>query len=109
MIRRPPRSTRTDTLFPYTTLFRSRQGGSAGLEARDNAGGDFSAMLRRAAERAADTMLQGENQTVQAAAGTADLTQVVMAVSKAEMTLETVVTLRDKVVQAYQEILRMPI
>src|SRR3546814_14775918 len=34
MIRRPPRSTRTDTLFPYTTLFRSRvdqQGrGSAG-------------------------------------------------------------------------------
>src|SRR3546814_8174948 len=27
MIRRPPRSTRTDTLFPYTTLFRSRDGG----------------------------------------------------------------------------------
>src|SRR3546814_4684444 len=26
MIRRPPRSTRTDTLFPYTTLFRSRSG-----------------------------------------------------------------------------------
>src|SRR3546814_19885426 len=26
MIRRPPRSTRTDTLFPYTTLFRSVQG-----------------------------------------------------------------------------------
>src|SRR3546814_11090866 len=27
MIRRPPRSTRTDTLFPYTTLFRSRERG----------------------------------------------------------------------------------
>src|SRR3546814_1261526 len=27
MIRRPPRSTRTDTLFPYTTLFRSRMVG----------------------------------------------------------------------------------
>src|SRR3546814_6857208 len=27
MIRRPPRSTRTDTLFPYTTLFRSDAGG----------------------------------------------------------------------------------
>src|SRR3546814_11409598 len=44
MIRRPPRSTRTDTLFPYTTLFRSRlhalaQGGTAvgtGLNAPDN-------------------------------------------------------------------------
>src|SRR3546814_6478559 len=28
MIRRPPRSTRTDTLFPYTTLFRSRRAGA---------------------------------------------------------------------------------
>src|SRR3546814_6083098 len=33
MIRRPPRSTRTDTLFPYTTLFRSddRGGGTEGF------------------------------------------------------------------------------
>src|SRR3546814_6081483 len=30
MIRRPPRSTRTDTLFPYTTLFRSRHRGARG-------------------------------------------------------------------------------
>src|SRR3546814_1109992 len=29
MIRRPPRSTRTDTLFPYTTLFRSGRAGTA--------------------------------------------------------------------------------
>src|SRR3546814_16193980 len=28
MIRRPPRSTRTDTLFPYTTLFRAEAGGA---------------------------------------------------------------------------------
>src|SRR3546814_2611645 len=33
MIRRPPRSTRTDTLFPYTTLFRSRTGPGAGIDA----------------------------------------------------------------------------
>src|SRR3546814_6323682 len=38
MRRRPPRSTRTDTLFPYTTLFRSRLGGPADLDA--HAGGD---------------------------------------------------------------------
>src|SRR3546814_19527444 len=30
MIRRPPRSTRTDTLFPYTTLFRSQDGAAHG-------------------------------------------------------------------------------
>src|SRR3546814_13598951 len=35
MIRRPPRSTRTDTLFPYTTLFRSRMLKAAGQEAPD--------------------------------------------------------------------------
>src|SRR3546814_19765759 len=32
MIRRPPRSTRTDTLLPYTTLFRSGEGVGAGVE-----------------------------------------------------------------------------
>src|SRR3546814_9655442 len=31
MIRRPPRSTRTDTLFPYTTLFRSRRRAAGAL------------------------------------------------------------------------------
>src|SRR3546814_13422524 len=41
MIRRPPRSTRTDTLFPYTTLFRSDLDADAAV---------FSA-FRRAAER----------------------------------------------------------
>src|SRR3546814_3293717 len=60
MIRRPPRSTRTDTLFPYTTLFRSwgRQrgealDGSAGVDWRASAGNvktltDFAAQLRDA-------------------------------------------------------------
>src|SRR3546814_3223387 len=32
MIRRPPRATRTDTLFPYTTLFRSPVGNAAGRD-----------------------------------------------------------------------------
>src|SRR3546814_9543083 len=41
MIRRPPRSTRTDTLFPYTTLFRSlreRDGGSHNDRSENHAG-----------------------------------------------------------------------
>src|SRR3546814_17083639 len=41
MIRRPPRSTRTDTLFPYTTLFRSTNNVSGSTLAGD-AAGDFS-------------------------------------------------------------------
>src|SRR3546814_20417517 len=39
MIRRPPRSTRTDTLVPYTTLFRSLRG--SGLKARRTAQGAY--------------------------------------------------------------------
>src|SRR3546814_1996847 len=35
MIRRPPGSTRTDTLFPYTTLFRSGGGGGGGIDITD--------------------------------------------------------------------------
>src|SRR3546814_3309498 len=37
MIRRPPRSTRTDTLFPYTTLFRSHASPGAGADRQDGA------------------------------------------------------------------------
>src|SRR3546814_14444625 len=42
MVRRPPRSTRTDTLLFYTTLFRSLRGGIVGYHARQRtqAGGD---------------------------------------------------------------------
>src|SRR3546814_3045438 len=40
MIRRPPRSTRTDTLFPYTTLFRSRRPGLRDDRRRTRASGD---------------------------------------------------------------------
>src|SRR3546814_6903590 len=38
MIRRPPRSTRTDTLFPYTTLFRSSAGHAARIAANTSRG-----------------------------------------------------------------------
>src|SRR3546814_14407458 len=37
MVRRPPRSTRTDTLFPYTTHFRSRSDGRNGYERHEHA------------------------------------------------------------------------
>lgn len=70
---------------------------------------DFASTLRGMAEEVVGTLNEGETQSLKAAAGTADLTDVVTAMSKAEVTLQTVVTVRDRVVQAYQEILRMPI
>src|SRR3546814_16502524 len=53
MIRRPPRSTRTDTLFPYPTLFRSiltQMAGDAeaGAQGSPHAGQDFASVLAEA-------------------------------------------------------------
>src|SRR3546814_10895057 len=50
MIRRPPRSTRTDTLFPYTTLFRSRRQQIRQVD--DLAISDFRADMQQPARRA---------------------------------------------------------
>src|SRR3546814_13441824 len=55
MIRLPPRSTRTDTLFPYTTLVRS---GGGHRNRRDRAGGDVLHLLRRALHAASPVRLR---------------------------------------------------
>ncbi len=81
----------------------------AGPAADPAGGGDFTTALRDAAESAVETISRGEVETLKAAAGQADLTDVVTAMSQAEITLQTVVTLRDRVIQAYQDIMRMPI
>ncbi len=57
----------------------------------------------------AATMQQGEETAKAAMVGQADPHAMVTALSQAELAVETVVTVRDKVVEAYQEILRMPV
>ncbi|MDP2696689.1 flagellar hook-basal body complex protein FliE [Thalassospira sp.] len=74
-----------------------------------NPGQSFSDMVRDAAVESRETMMASEEITQQAIVGKAELHDVVTAVSAAEVTLRTVVSVRDKAVQAYQEILRMPI
>src|SRR3546814_5734634 len=51
MIRRPPRSTRTDTLFPYTTLFRSRDTRASAFRWSAPACGGESSMKARSTGR----------------------------------------------------------
>jgi flagellar hook-basal body complex protein FliE len=71
--------------------------------------GEFSKIVRDLAEKAVKTGEAAEQQTAAAAAGKADLNAVVMAVSEAELTLNTVIAVRDKVLEAYREIIKMPI
>jgi len=68
--------------------------------------GDF---LSNAVKDATGTMQQGEQMATQQAAGKADIVDVVSAVNSAELTLDTVVAVRDKVIAAYQSIMQMPI
>jgi flagellar hook-basal body complex protein FliE len=71
--------------------------------------GDFSALLSRAINGAISTGEQAETQSMQAIAGGGDLTSVVTAVSRAQLALETSVAIRDRVLQAYQDIIKMSI
>lgn len=90
-------------------------GGAAGgaapttIKPSGSEGGSFAEMLKDAATGAVDTMRNSETVSLQSVKGDADLLDVVSSVNDAESTLRTVVAVRDKVVQSYQEILRMPI
>ena len=79
---------------------------SAGAE---DGGMDFGAILKNAmgdvmhASKAAETQITNQVQ------GKAELIDVATAISAAEASLETVMAVRDQVINAYQEIMRMPI
>jgi flagellar hook-basal body complex protein FliE len=70
---------------------------------------DFGAVLAQAAQNTMQSLKAGEKASLQALAGKADVGQVVQALSAAETTLQATVAVRDRVVAAYQEIIRMPI
>jgi flagellar hook-basal body complex protein FliE len=72
-------------------------------------GGDFGATLRRAVEGAVEVGHEADTASTRALLGQGSVTDVVLAVSRAEMALQTAVTLRDRVVSAYQDVMRMPI
>ena len=72
-------------------------------------GQDFSSFMKDAAKDSVNTLKEGELMSIKGISGEADLTDVVSAVNSAEATLQLVTTLRDRIIQAYQEIIRMPI
>ncbi|TYB87868.1 flagellar hook-basal body complex protein FliE [Oceaniovalibus sp. ACAM 378] len=55
------------------------------------------------------TMQAGEQGAISAMTGRADPVSMVQALAQTELAIETAVTVRNKVVEAYQEILRMPV
>lgn len=84
--------------------------GSPGAnKATKTPGEDFSSLMKGVIQSAVDANKNAEQMSMKAIAGKADLNDVVLAVNAAELTLDTVVSVRDKVVTAYNEIIKMPI
>jgi flagellar hook-basal body complex protein FliE len=87
-----------------------RPGTAAGNTGAATPTGDsFAATLKDAAQSAIQNLKASEQQSVNGVAGQVDIRDVVLAVNNAEVTLQTAIAVRDKVIAAYQEIMRMPI
>ena len=70
---------------------------------------NFTDFLSDAIKDGMQTMKAGEQMATQQVAGQANIVDVVTAVTESEVALETLVSVRDKVIAAYEEIMRMPI
>jgi flagellar hook-basal body complex protein FliE len=70
---------------------------------------EFGALLQNVLTNAAASGRNAEAQALAAATGKADIVDVVTAVAESEAAMETLVAVRDRVISAYEEIMRMPI
>ena len=86
----------------------AKVGTGAGIAVPDTPG-TFGEMMKQATVDAIETVKGGEKATAQAITGKAELADVVEAMTAAELTLQTVSAVRDRMLNAYQEIMRMPI
>ena len=86
-----------------------QNGPGGGDDAPTASDGSFGAALQGAMTGLSALGQDADLKSVQAMNGNGSLTDVVMAVSKAEMALDASVAVRDKVVSAYQEIMRMSV
>jgi flagellar hook-basal body complex protein FliE len=81
--------------------------GASGAQASPQGG--FADILKSAMTDAVHASKNAEHQMAAQVAGKTELVDVVTAISAAEASLETVMAVRDQVISAYQEIMRMPI
>lgn len=82
-------------------------GGAKGMAASaESSVGSFSDTLKDFIGDAVDSIKSSEQLAAKGAVGKADMQEVIMAVSNAEMMMSTITSIRDKVITAYQEVIR---
>jgi flagellar hook-basal body complex protein FliE len=72
-------------------------------------GGGFGGLVQRALEQGVEIGRSAEAASTAAMLGQGGVTEAVLAISRAELALQTTVAIRDRVVAAYQDVMRMPI
>jgi flagellar hook-basal body complex protein FliE len=103
------------TPFAAAKAYAAAQKGvglDAGLDSATTAApaqGGFGDLLKSAISDAMATSKVAERQMANQVAGKAELVDVVTAITSAETSLETIMSIRDQAISAYQEIIRMPI
>ena len=80
-----------------------------GLGSAPSSGPNFSAMLKTVIDNVSQAATRSDAQAQTVATGKANMVDVVTAVAETETAVQTLVSVRDKVIAAYEEILRMQI
>jgi flagellar hook-basal body complex protein FliE len=93
----------------YATLARLSDPGASLARTQDSAGTSFGAVLKDVISAVSQAGRASDAQSQALAAGKANMIDVVTAVAETETAIETLVSVRDKVIAAYEDILRMPI
>ena len=75
----------------------------------ETGGPSFSALLKDAIGSVVDAGKKSDAQSVAMASGKANVMDVVTAVAETDVAVSTLVSVRDRVIQAYEDIMRMPI
>jgi flagellar hook-basal body complex protein FliE len=91
--------------------YRANMAAPSALPAATGVGetASFGEALSRAVQNAVTTSREAEAASARGLMGQGSVTDLVVAVGRAELTLQTAVAVRDRVVAAYQEVMRMPI
>ena len=95
----------------YAALARLRDPAAnlGGNAAAADGGPDFSAILKDVMKAVTDVGRKSDGQAAAVAAGKANMIDVVTAVEESETAIQALVSVRDKVIAAYEDILKMPI
>ena len=95
----------------YASLARMMSQGGAGAAAKaaETSGPSFGALVKDAIGSVMEAGRKSDAQTVAMANGKANVMDVVTAVAETDVAVSTLVSVRDRMIQSYEDIMRMPI